>query len=159
MNDVIEDYYQDNYKKFVNRIRFRAGSLQNAEDVVQEAFTRALQYIGSFDENKKPFDTWFRTICNNTLKDFKRDEKSLGTYVEFNELMFETEPVQYSDGRIREEIKKMIAKERHDGVLHLYYTGGYTPKEIVEIVDLNKNTVLTILKRFRGKVLARFKEE
>jgi len=65
---VIEDYYRKNFKRLVNISRGRAGSYHNAEDVVQEAFTRALKYHKSYNPAMTAFDAWFSRILDNSLR-------------------------------------------------------------------------------------------
>ncbi|MGB6064006.1 MAG: RNA polymerase sigma factor [Desulfomonilaceae bacterium] len=56
----------DRYTPAVYRLaRGITGSLQDAEDVVQETFLRAFRYIDDFSPARAPFKTWLLTIARN----------------------------------------------------------------------------------------------
>ena len=60
--DIIEEFYKENFDKLVVQLSRRAGSLENAEDIVQEAFLRALTYKDAYNPKLNQFSTWFNGI-------------------------------------------------------------------------------------------------
>jgi len=53
MNKQLERFYKTNYLTLIKRVSHRAGGPYNAEDVVQEAFVRALKYWGHSSQTRK----------------------------------------------------------------------------------------------------------
>lgn len=156
--EEVKKFFDKEYRTLVNRVKKRAGSPENAEDVVQEAFTRACQYLNSFDPNKKEFGAWFNTILNNALRDFKRDEMNYGMGMEFNEE--ESEGVEFrvtdkeTSNEIRKEIKKKGALSRE--ILHLYFNLDYTPKDIQKATSFPKGTILSTITRFKNEMKEKY---
>lgn len=79
MRETIEQFYIDNHETYIKRIYRQAGGLANAEDVVQEAFLRALQYSDSYTVREdSDMEKWFNSILRRALVDFKRIETKQG---------------------------------------------------------------------------------
>ena len=79
MHKQIENHYKENYGRILKRMTFRAGGIHQAEDIVQEAYCRALKYYSELKVEE--FDRWFSMILNNAYNDYKRDEIGL-SYIE-----------------------------------------------------------------------------
>jgi len=115
--------------------------MPNAEDVVQEAFTRALTYIEAYDPAIKPLPAWFNTILNNALKDFKKAERNAGTTTEegviqeLDSSVFKSEVVEDLVTQIND--MQYPAKE----ILKQFVVLGFTAKEVVQTTDLNIHSV------------------
>ncbi len=160
-NKLIEDFYNKERKLLLKKLNNRAGSPENAEDILQESFARALQYQSSFDSERQELGAWFNTIMNNTLKTFKRDERSMGTYVELDEE--EIEPILMSTtnqdtiARIKEAINSKEGDDRT--VLHLYFIEQYKPREIMTILDTNNKRINYVVNMFKVEMADLFEEE
>lgn len=75
--DKLTDLYRTVYKAKVKVMsRILGGDVTLAEDVVQEAFTRAVKYILLFDEEKGLMETWFNAILFNALRDIQKQERN-----------------------------------------------------------------------------------
>ncbi len=61
--------YASAYKQQVAGVQRRCGSKEDAEDIVQEAYTRAFQYAGAYKEGKGKLGAWVNTIISNCLYD------------------------------------------------------------------------------------------
>jgi RNA polymerase sigma factor (sigma-70 family) len=148
----IESFYKTNFNTFVKRMNRRAGSKEAAEDVVQTAFLRALQYQDSYDP-KFPLENWFNRILNNSLRHYKNVERGNASE-EFNEEHFDgTDCPGYSKQLVR-QIRDMIDtyEGAHLEVLTLYFDHQYRPRDICKVVDLRYKNVETILQRFKTNV-------
>ena len=150
----IELYYQEERKNLINKVKRRAGGEVNAEDVVQEAFTRALKYQNSFDETKRPFEAWFNTILNNALRDFQRQERLYGMNIELDEEKIDGVDMKEIRGVVKGEIRKLIHNqpEPKATILRLHFNKGYRTREIVDVVDVPLGTVFTTINRFKQEV-------
>jgi RNA polymerase sigma factor (sigma-70 family) len=142
-NKILEltEYYTEQKDRLIKRVSYRAGGIHNAEDVVHEAFTRALQYIDAYDPQKRPLPAWFNTILNNALKDFKRAERNAGTTQE--EQIIEDLDMEIFKSEVVEELINQIEamKDPAREILQQFVVLGYTAKEVVQTTDLNIHTV------------------
>ena len=154
MHKEIEQFYTDNYDLLCRRVNFRAGGICNAEDVVQEAFTRAIKYINSFDNSSREFGAWFNTILNNSLRDFKRDELTYGTCSPLEEADGETycEELQLSEGQLKRAL--VVLSDQSREILRLNVTLGYTPKEISEVTGIPRKTVRNKLLEIKSGIVS-----
>lgn len=159
MKQTLIDFYNNERNTLVKKYNRRAGSPENAEDVVQEAFTRALQYIDSYDPSKKELGAWFYTILQNSLRDFKREDKNGGMVMFEEEHMEPTEFVDL-DKEVRNELHNLIdtkndvAKE----VLTLYFRHGYMIKDIDNTTDHSYAAIKAIILRFKKEVKEKYAE-
>lgn len=79
MREQIEQFYLANHDLYVKRLSRKAGSVQNAEDIVQEAFLRALFYADSYAAREdQDMEKWFNSILRRALVDFMRVETKQG---------------------------------------------------------------------------------
>lgn len=159
----IETYYTDNYNTFCKRFVGRAGSYENAEDIIQEAFARALKYSDSFDSSKREFGSWFNTICTNALRDFKNTEKMQGMSISFDETGPELLPEPFNTEKlvVKKEIHKRIMQKEESTrtVLDLYLYKGYMPSDIVAVTEHPRGTILSIIARFTREMKDWYKIE
>jgi RNA polymerase sigma factor (sigma-70 family) len=151
MNKTLEQFYIENRELLLKRLYHRAGSAENAEDVLQEAFCRALKYWNSFNPNTQEIGAWFNTIMNNSLRTFKRDERSMGTFVEYEDELTEGYEMSQTSGdmfkRIEAEINKFKGENR--SALHLYFIKGYKPREVRDVLDIQYKTLEKLFSRFK----------
>ena len=151
MYKEIEQHYIDNRRMLVKVMTNRAGSVENAEDVVQEAFARALRYRNSFSVYKHDLRAWINGILNNTLHDFKIGERRMGMSTEYREDMDEPCPLMdWEDDMIEAakadiECKPVLVRQ----ALHLYFFKGYKPREIAQVVEMSNGYIRTSVKEFK----------
>src|SRR3546814_10618554 len=67
----LEAFYRANFDTLVRRMQNQYVSKHDAEDIVQETFTRMLQYEATFDGSD--FEAWFYTILRNVVRDAHKD--------------------------------------------------------------------------------------
>lgn len=160
MRDKIEAFYIEFYDLYVRRNARRAGSMENAEDVVQEAFCRALKYADSFEvDNGRDLETWFNTIVRRALYDFKRVETKQGMTAAIDSGETEAIEIDGVDQAMAEEILKIIEEKKnvdHRNVLFLALIRNYPPRDIVEVLDLGIRNVNTIVDRFKQEMADRY---
>jgi len=161
MNNIgIENLYKTRYNKFVKKIGGRIGSRHNAEDVVQEAFCRALKYKDAFNPEHKELGAWFNTILNNCLKDFKREERNGKPMQEYKEeeIVGHSQPTDNQNliDKLEEEIGAKEGKTRD--VLFLYFIRQYRPKDIRHIIDMKVKCIKTIAWRFKVEMNGKYGE-
>ena len=149
----LSDYFEKEYLTLVKKVSRRAGTPENAEDVVQEAFYRACKYWGSYNR-QIPIGAWFNTILNNACKDKMREDRMLGMTVDIEEEQFDPVVMSEYDHDTVARIMKLIRKKGfpQSEVLRLYYEHGYKPLEIREILDVEHGTVRQTIWRFKEEV-------
>lgn len=160
MCDTLERFYKDNREMYLKRLYYRAGNPENAEDILQEAFCRAVRYWDSFNPNTQELGAWFNTVLNNALRNFKRDERSMGTYVEYDDELTDGKEMSQTDGDMVKRIEAAIAKR--EGVvkdaLYLYFIKGYTRREVRQVLDIKKDYLAVSISRFKDLMRERYGE-
>jgi len=150
INDkIIEDHYKKHFQKLCKKYSFMTGSPENGEDVVQEAYARALKYLISFNRGGD-FQHWFSRIIRNTFLNFKIEQKR-GVCEEFDEELVE--------GTLDSGYYKIFAEEIFDGiedypehikeVSRLYFKHGFSSRDIHKITGLKKRSIEQLLYRFK----------
>ena len=149
---MIEQFFRDNYQVLVKRIQARRMQESDAEDVVQEAFTRALKYRDSFNPDFHEIGAWFNTILNNAFKDY-RHANFTGDYSfcedEHDELDLAEQGWVDANmlKKIREEVSKLPKGQA--SIVHLVLLSGYKYKEAAQILDQKFETVKKTVYRFK----------
>lgn len=134
---------------------FRAGTHWAGEDVVQTAYMRAVKYYRTL--HGEEFEKWFATILNNSLRDYKNQEREwqrgiVHTYVEDEEESNEQCP-HYTE-KIVKEINELINTKSviQMEVLSLYFNHELSAKDISCITTHSHDNVRQIIHRFRKEI-------
>lgn len=127
-----------------------------AEDLVQETFLRAWRSLESL-QNDKAAKAWLFTIL-------RRENARL--YERYRPELVDIEGQSIAEVGDNEPDNKMDKELLHNAInrlesdyrepLLLQVIGGFSGKEIAEILDLNNNTVMTRLFRARSKLKLEF---
>lgn len=121
-----------------------------AEDIVQEAYVRAIR---SIDEEKDGFKFWLLKVCRNCYFDALRKNKKLEA--------FEND-MPSSDSLVDDVIQKeeyralykavSLLKDSYQEVVRLYYFDSMSVKEIASIIGESADNVKIQLYRARLKL-------
>ena len=127
-----------------------------AEDLVQETFLRAWRSLDSLEKDEAA-KAWLFTIL-------RRENARL--YERYRPELVDIEDQSVADSSDQEPESKMERElllsaihrldEEYREPLLLQVIGGFSGKEIAEIMDLNNNTVMTRLFRARNKLKQEF---
>jgi RNA polymerase sigma-70 factor, ECF subfamily len=94
------------HQKMVRAMAFRmTGSLDDADELAQDAFLRAYQKLGSFEGGSK-FSTWLCKIVMNLSLDWRRRESRRGEI--HTKWAAETISGQNSDGEFPDELSRRV---------------------------------------------------
>ena len=148
----IENHFRSSNTALVKGLAGRTGGIHNAEDVVQEAYIRAMKYWQTYDPARS-FDTWFNRIVSSAASDHKKKERVRGAVVE--ESGQEAAAPDLSDWKGRlDEVKTLIAskKEPNASILELYFIYGWKQVDIEQVVDRSRKAIEMICRRFRTEV-------
>jgi RNA polymerase sigma factor (sigma-70 family) len=153
MNKVIDAYYRENYDALVKRLSYRLGTRENAEDTVQEAFTRAVKYYESCSVD---FDRWFKVLLANAVKDAQGDIRTAGLTKSIDDATDELEPIipNHIKDLFRDHMGALSKTKPsfNTEVIRLNILFGYTPREISEQLNLSINVVTNNLVAFTKEV-------
>ena len=71
-----EEVYQECYERVYNTIYIRILNRENAEDIVQDTFIKAMKAYEKYDPEISSVSTWLNRIAVNTLTDHMRKKKN-----------------------------------------------------------------------------------
>ena len=153
-NELIENHYLQNYDKLCRRVvrRVLNNSPTIAQEVVQEAYTRALYYYRAFDPKINDFDAWFNGILRNAVNDSRRDEKDHGATYELYDNIEDMHPPNNLDVAFFMRKVEDVDSKRDQHILWLFYIVGYKSRDIGKYLTLNHNTVRQVIFQFRNKL-------
>lgn len=160
--DSFENIYRQNYrsvKSVVNSFRFSA---ETVDDLIQDIFLKAWNNLNTLD-NPATFAGWIRVIARNRCIEELRRTKPTVALAE--EVASEEDSVGHAAVLIADDIStsihwehsvQFVGKiiENHEGepratIARLFYLKELSVKEIAEQLNINQNTILSHLRRFR----------
>lgn len=145
------------YSKAMLNIAFRiVGSVDEAEDVLQEAFLDAFSRIKNFRQ-ETTFGLWLKQIVvhrsinllrKRKLELIELDDEHTNNITE--EESEDDEEIQYKVAQVKDAMKEL--PDGYRVVLSLYLLEGYDHEEIGEILDISENTSRTQFLRAKRKL-------
>jgi RNA polymerase sigma-70 factor (ECF subfamily) len=134
----------------------------DAEDILQEAFTDAFQQLSSF-EGRSTFGAWLRQIVvYKSLAHLKKQKLHLnGLEADAeniaDEPMLEEDDVWYTVDSIKQAIQKL--PDGYRTVLTLHLIEGFEQEEVAAMMKVAHSTVRTQYMRAKQKLLQVLKQE
>lgn len=147
---VLEEYYSLNFDNLCKQLGRLFPNFQDSEDCVQEAFSRALKYLDSYNPERAGFDKWFTSILNNSIRDKRKEIRMKGMTQEVVEEDSYVDDGTMSEMDLHRYLKGYKGKTRE--VLKLYFISGYKPKDICAVLDMSREAVKQTLFRFKKKI-------
>ncbi len=141
---------------------YRVAGREDAEDLTQQTFERALRAWRRFDPERAPLRVWLMTIARNLLVDHYRANSSVRheplDEVGEERLGSETpEPDLGIDPGLAEALATLSPRDR--GVLALRFGADLSGPEIAELSDLSLANVQQILSRSLRKLRSALEEK
>jgi len=150
------------YMRQAFQVAFRVvGHREDAEDLLQEAFLAAHQYLDSFDASR-PFGPWLMRIIANRGANLRRSRTRRQTEEEVDGVSTAPSALDESErAEMREILTRALATlpERQRLIVTLFDVDGMTSTEIGEMLELAPGTVrwhLHEARRALRAVLTRF---
>lgn len=147
------------YPKLYRYVRYRVGSLQEAEDLTSLAFERALTHRASYDPAKGAFSTWLFRIAHNAIVNHRLQQQRRRSVIDLEEIDYLPSAVQSPEEAVihKEALQKLLQQmsalsPRDQDILALKFAARLTNREIAEVLDLNEKTVSVILLRSLRKL-------
>jgi RNA polymerase sigma-70 factor (ECF subfamily) len=112
----------------------------DAEDVVQQVFTRMMTAIRNYEQRSVPFSAWLLRITHNMAIDYVR--RRTPTVDEAERPVSEDRP-QFDSHDLRGVLHDALTElpEVQREILVLRHLGGYSPGEIAERLGRSENSV------------------
>jgi RNA polymerase sigma-70 factor (ECF subfamily) len=140
-------------------------TLEDAEDVVQEAFRRAVAALGSFD-TRRPFRPWFFTILRNVARN-SASARALRVHTALEESVPDEQPtpldlVERVELQARLDMELEALSDMQRVCFRLCVLEGLSSGEVAEALGLSDATVRTHVYRARSALrsaMEPFKEE
>lgn len=157
VNTIFETHFQEQRPKIVKRLTFRAGTPEAAEDIVQEAYYRALRYFNSY--NGQDFNAWFARIVFRCFVEHKNNEKGYSTDDPENDVE-EAAPCTIDYRAVLGEVFDLIntKSEVQIEVLTYYFKYEYTAIDISRITPYSYAQCHKIISRFREELRQLYKQ-
>ncbi len=146
------EYLYDHYSAALYGVIYRVvASEETANDVLQEAFIKIWNGIGSYDAKKGKLFTWMLNISRNMAidktrsKDFNNNRKNQSAENVVNQLVrMKTDNLKPEHIGLAEIVDKLDPNEKF--LIDLMYFKGYTQSEISEEFGIPLGTVKTRLR-------------
>lgn len=153
-NDAFDTLLERHQNRLLAYITQLTGNRQQAEDIFQETFVKAIMTIrqGNYVESGK-FGAWLTRIARNLFIDQYRQEKAEPTMstddtdidiLNRKELSEQTVEDGIVDLQIRDDVRRLIRllPDEQREVLVMRYYRNLSFKEIAELTDVSINTAL-----------------
>lgn len=71
--DAFGELYECYVDRIYNYVYYRTGNVADAEDLTAKIFVRAMQHIGTYQDQGVPFSAWLYRIAHNLVANWHRD--------------------------------------------------------------------------------------
>lgn len=143
----IEQICKATWEPLYRFIYFKVQNREEAEDITQETYVKALTYLRGHKVPRENFPGFMKTIALNLLRDRWRQKKRRGIPINFEELNpEETASMDHQkDIARRLQIESALAKLNKDqrAILDLRIIKGYSVAETAKLTGKTEATVRT----------------
>jgi RNA polymerase sigma-70 factor (ECF subfamily) len=159
--DLVRQLYDSSYTRLVGQLYAVCGDMAEAEDVVQEAFMRAVQHRRRFERTDNP-EAWLRTVAVNLTRTRWR-RRQLGRQLQSTLGVAETDhrrhPADLSDDRLLlvAALRRLPSSQREAIALH--YLADLPLHEVASAMGAPIGTVKARLSRGRTALAAALAQE
>lgn len=131
----------------------------DVEDAIQETIIHAFKSIKKL-KNGKFFKTWLIKILINNCNVIYKEKKWNKSLIEYQDNMINTDNHLdfIEDGIDFNNIMKVLNYNERIAIT-LFYTQGYTNKQIGKILNVSENTIKARISRARDKIKKIYKED
>lgn len=130
---------------------YYTGTSVYAEEAVSNAVLSAFEHITSL-KKADSFKSWLFKILYNECKKLQREKLKATGMLEYESQLLEASPEDNNDEMIalKKSLSKLGDEERE--IIILYYSCGYTSKEISELTGIRHATVRSKISRATDKL-------
>lgn len=157
-DDPIQLQFHASYRRLVGQLYGVCGDLAEAEDVVAEAFVKAVSHRRTFEALGNP-EAWLRTVAVNLARSRHR-RRRLGEQLVGRSVQREPDPrLDLSDDRLTLVTALRALPHAQREVLALHYLADLPVAVIAETIGAPEGTVKTRLSRGRAAMGALLQHE
>lgn len=151
MLEAITKLYEEKREDLIRVYKSRAGA-NDVEDLVQEAFYRAIVYKDSYRPALVDLEFWMVGILNNCLRDLLNEKQ--GNSSMHKELSEEDLVYEMKEDQLQPLINKLLKEKEGDArqICYLYFVMQYSLKEIRNIIGCSYSNVNNVVDRFKIKL-------
>lgn len=151
----LETFYTKSKPRLLKFIR-RNGIGDESEDVLHDAFAKAINSFGSWDEERGSLDRWFFGILTRCMSDHFKERGKRFSIAHLSDYDLEdSEEAAYEDNTVeaQEKVEYVLSKIQQKArpardILYMRFIMGYTPSEIRDRTKMKYRTVVTVIDRF-----------
>jgi RNA polymerase sigma factor (sigma-70 family) len=144
----LEQLYKQHRRAFVFKVRPYVQSYDVAEEIVQEAFTKALAAYHQYDPRKGPLKGWFTKVLFSCVWSHLREIKKRPPMYDID-LVLESDLLAYEEEpNLREYVSKVF-NTKHRQVLLGYFVLGNTYEELASLLGITQDNARKVVQRFR----------
>ena len=159
------DEYVARYSRYLSKFCIKlCGDLDDADDLFQDTWMRALQHFDAYDPDKS-FQTWLFTICINIFRNTQK-RKSHTSHRRFSsteekERFLNTIAQDEQDIDERLDLHRALSSlpAKYREVLSLYYLREFKGREIAAILGVPEGTVNSRLHHAKKLLKRRLEDE
>ena len=130
------------------------GNREEAEDLTQECFIRAMRYLPSYDE-QRPFRSWLYTIATNLGADAGRRRKRSSSVFEETQRAGVAQSVGFVEALDRTERLNNAVRQlapRDAALVQMHYYEGMSIEDAAEVLGIAPGAAKTALCRARKRL-------
>lgn len=146
---TLEQLYKDNKKRYIRKVYPYLPNQEVCEDIVQEAFAKALNKFHTYDPKRGGLSTWFNSVLFSVLWSYKRSLRKDPAMVNILDYL-ECDDLAYYEDTELFEIIETVKNRKHQKVLVSHFVLGYSYKETATHLNITQDNVRKIVQRFRG---------
>jgi RNA polymerase sigma factor (sigma-70 family) len=144
---ALESLYRSKRKTYLYKIKSIVHDYEIAEEIVQNAFTKALTRIATYDSKKSSLNTWVSSILFSTLWSWK---KYLNKEPRFVDIMSCEDKLELSSVQ-EENLESLISIKNplHQKIIVDCVVLGLNTQEVACDLGVTQANVRKVLERFR----------
>ncbi len=130
-----------------------ARGLDDAEDIVQDAFHRVVRALGDYDD-RRPFAPWFYSIVRNVARTAIRKDSRRAALAPLSVVEDEPPAGRDFDPVVAGDVERLIESlpPMQQACVRLCDIEGFSSVEAAAMLDLHEGTVRTHVHRARGRI-------
>lgn len=154
---ALRHFFAEEYDTLVKRANFRVRNFDDAEDIVMDAFRKAVEYWKSYDPDKRELGAWFNTILNNSVRTFQKEKfmKHIEADPDAEIPVEDSEDIKDLAEHIQKDLEGIENEERRN-VLHLFFNLGYSYQDIELITDTSIRNARYFVEEFRAEMKEKY---
>lgn len=156
----MEQVYNEHFSPVYNYVFYKLLNHEDTQDVVSQVFLKVCSGLSGYDPKKASLRTWIFRITDHTLIDFYRRRKpalsidSEGTGLQnVLSVHFDEQYEQHMNPTRKAVLAALTQLSEQDRTFIYYkYYLGVSNREIARRMNMNENTIASILSRARQKL-------